>query len=117
MRTGFLQGDIPISIQVSYNPSGIAYNSFFGKEGKINSLCNLTVNSSYWYWISEDIEHVTMRNDDGWNTGAIQNNGLPFYENGLYIARAECNANNMKETYLAPNGDIMWEKPFRLINP
>jgi hypothetical protein len=103
-RNGTQPADSQIKINVT-SPSGEMYVSLVGANYAEKALTHLQVYDPIWYWAGLGTDHTKPAVNDGWNTSAIN----PFtntriYPPGIYVTRAECNANHMKDNYRASDG-------------
>jgi len=96
------------------NPQGDEYSYLVDSTGQPKSLTSLIIGKSGWVWSAKD----------GWDTGIKEkNSGEPYYQEGVYHIWVECNANGMKNNYLAPDGleyagkTVSTEKMFEVITP
>lgn len=103
-RPGYQPNDALYRIKILGGDGTRYYDYLIGKEGKEHKLMNLPVNQESWFWISPPGKQDTPALDDGWNTGALDNSGKLFYKPGFYTVWVECDANNLKNNYKAPDG-------------
>lgn len=113
-RTGYSPADSQIKINMT-NPSGEKYSFLVGAEGAEHPLTKLQVNSPLWYWIGPALDHTIPSPNDGWNTSETYLNGTKIYKPGVYSVRVECNVNNIKNTYKAPDGSDYANKTVSMV--
>lgn len=102
-RTGYLPSDSRFKITMT-DPAGDSEDFLVGSFGKVHPLNQLQVDKPLWYWIGLLDDHSVPDINDGWNTSATYLNETLIYKPGVYTFRAECNLNDMKDNYKAPDG-------------
>ena len=106
----------PITSRLQYHPYdgfikinvmdnlGTKYNELFGANNLIHEMDSVSVTDEIDHWIKEKDHDNWMAYSDGWNTAAVDEEGNPYYLDGIYLVWAESNANSMKDNYLASDG-------------
>lgn len=102
-RSGYAAADAPFKIRVKSADGGV-YQKLVGNNGKEWNLVALEVNEQLWYWAGSGTDHTAPASNDGWYTSADDKYGNRMYKAGVYTVWAECNANKMKDQYVAPDG-------------
>lgn len=109
-RPKYQPNDAPFRIKILGGDGTRYYDYLIGKDGDEHKLTNLAVNQESWFWVSPANEHDIPAFDDGWNTAASDTIGDLFYKPDFYTVWVECNANNIKDNYRAPDGSEYTEK-------
>lgn len=114
-RSGYNPADSRFKITMT-DPFGDSYDFLVGTLGNEHSLTSLQVNGPKWYWVGYNNDHSVPDPHDGWNTSAVYPNGTLIYQPGVYSFRAECNVNDMKNNYKAPDGSDYTNKTVSMVS-
>lgn len=96
-------GVTPMTLKVKTREGGI-FSQLFRTTTTAIPLTNLGVNLSPWFW------PMGNASSGWWQTDVLDSSGNRIYSNGPYSLWVECNANHMKDNYLAPNGETFTGK-------
>jgi PGF-pre-PGF domain-containing protein len=87
------QGIITIKVK---GENGAVLNYLYRHNATVQSLTNLSVNTSTWFWGGG-----TTPGRNYWATNLLDRDHYYYYTQGTYVISAESTLNNMKENYLS----------------